>query len=109
MKTCDEVTSAREIRVRETLSGIIDPEIGLNIVDIGLVYGIEADSRNIRVRMTMTSPACPMGEMLLDEVHAGLRHAYPDIEPDIELVWEPQWTPDMMSPEAKALLGWEHA
>lgn len=109
MKTCNEVSSDREVRVRETLSGIIDPEVGLNIVDIGLVYGIEADSRHIRVRMTMTSPACPMSEMLLEEVQAGLRHAYPDIDPDIELVWEPQWTPEMMSPKAKTLLGWDHA
>lgn len=106
MKTCDALTTPREISVRDTLAEIIDPEIGINIVDIGLVYGIEADGKAIRILLTMTSPACPMSEMLLDEIHAGLSHVFPDAELDVDLVWEPVWTPDMMSAEAKTLLGW---
>jgi metal-sulfur cluster biosynthetic enzyme len=107
MKTCNELTSPREIAVREALQKVIDPEIGESIVDVGLIYGIELQDDAISIRMTMTSPACPMGEMILDEVHAELVHAFPEAEIDIEMVWEPVWNPDMISPEAKARLGWK--
>lgn len=107
MKTCNELTSPREIAVREALQKVIDPEIGESIVDVGLIYGIELQDAAISIRMTMTSPACPMGEMILDEVHAELVHAFPEAEIDIEMVWEPVWNPDMISPEAKARLGWK--
>lgn len=107
MKTCNELTSPREIAVREALQKVIDPEIGESIVDVGLIYGIEATDTDVSIRMTMTSPACPMGEMILDEVHAELVHAFPEAEIDIEMVWEPVWNPDMISPEAKARLGWK--
>jgi len=107
MKTLQELSSANEIALRETLLKIADPEIGENIVDLGLIYGVEVDDKSIVVAMTMTSPACPMGEMLLDEVHAELLHAFPDAEIDLRLVWEPAWDPDMMSARAKENLGWE--
>jgi metal-sulfur cluster biosynthetic enzyme len=107
MKTCNELTSPQEIAVREALKKVIDPEIGENIVDLGLIYGIEATDAEVGIRMTMTSPACPMGEMLLDEVHAELVHAFPDAEIDIQMVWEPVWSPDMISAETKKSLGWK--
>lgn len=107
MKTCNELTSPHEIAVREALQKVIDPEIGESIVDVGLIYGIELQDAAISIRMTMTSPACPMGEMILDEVHAELVHAFPEAEIDIEMVWEPVWNPDMISAEAKARLGWK--
>lgn len=107
MKTCNELTLPRELAVREALQKVIDPEIGESIVDVGLIYGIEVNEDAISIRMTMTSPACPMGEMILDEVHAELVHAFPEAEIDIEMVWEPAWNPDMISPEAKARLGWK--
>ena len=107
MKTCNELTLPREIAVRETLQKVIDPEIGESIVDVGLIYGIDVHDAAISIRMTITSPACPMGEMILDEVHAELVHAFPEAEIDIEMVWEPAWNPDMISPEAKARLGWK--
>ena len=107
MKTCNELSSPHEIAVREALKRVIDPEIGENIVDVGLIYGIAATNTDVSIRMTMTSPACPMGEMILDEVHAELLHAFPAAEIDIEMVWEPPWNPDMISAEAKARLGWK--
>lgn len=107
MKTLQELSSANEIALRDTLLKIADPEIGENIADLGLIYSVEADDKSIVVVMTMTSPACPMGEMLLDEVHAELLHAFPDAEIDLRLVWEPAWNPDMMSARAKENLGWE--
>ena len=77
MKTCAELSTPLELAVHDALLRVIDPEIGENIVDLGLVYGIEADARSVKVELTMTSPACPMGEMVLDEAHAELAHALP--------------------------------
>ncbi|CAG0967812.1 Fe-S protein maturation auxiliary factor SufT [Methylophilaceae bacterium] len=107
MKACNDLSSTHEIAVRDALMKVTDPEIGENIVDLGLVYGIEVQEKSIRINMTMTSPACPMGEMLLEEVQAEMMHAFPDSEINIQLVWEPPWDPEMMSADAKAGLGWE--
>ena len=94
--------------VRKALSSVIDPEIGINIVDIGLVYRIEIRERRVEVDMTRTSPACPMGEMLREDVEAALDRCLPDgHELDLRLVWEPAWSPDMMSDSAREQLGWE--
>lgn len=96
-----------EDEVRDALRDVVDPEVGLNIVDLGLVYGIEAGPDRIAVRMTMTSPGCPMGEMILESAHSALRAAAPSVPAiDIELVWEPPWTPDMMSEFARDHFGW---
>lgn len=107
MKTLQESSSAGEVALREALLKVADPEIGENIVDLGLIYGAEVGEKSIIIDMTMTSPACPMGEMLLDEVHAELLHAFPDAKIELRLVWEPAWSPDMMSDQAKKNLGWE--
>lgn len=94
--------------LREALHDVIDPEIGMNIVDLGLIYGITVEAGRARIDMTMTSPACPMGEMLLDEVEAALKKVLPTgWEFEIELVWEPPWSPALMSETARTQLGWE--
>lgn len=94
-------------RVRDLLRQVIDPEVGVNIVDLGLVYRIEASAAGVRVDMTMTSPACPLGEMIVDEARAVLAAGLPGGgEPDISLVWNPPWEPSMMSDRAKESLGW---
>jgi len=108
IKTLNDAPSKLEQIVREALSQVIDPEVGENIVDLGLVYGIEIDENVAKVNLTMTSPACPMGEMLLDDIHATLTRILPNTMTfDINLVWEPPWSPDMMSAEAKQRLGWD--
>lgn len=91
--------------VLDALSEIIDPEVGLNIVDLGLIYAIDARARAIRVRMTMTTPFCPMGGMVTDEVRAVIAHRFPARRIDVDLVWEPRWQPDMMSPIARLEFG----
>jgi len=91
--------------VREALRAIIDPEIGINIVDLGLIYAIEADQQTVRVRMTMTTPSCPMGGMLAEEARALIAQRYPAATVDVDLVWEPPWRSDMMSPAARSQLG----
>jgi metal-sulfur cluster biosynthetic enzyme len=84
--------------IREALRQVIDPELGLNIVDLGLVYRIEVEGARVRIAMTMTSPACPLGDYLKDLVDAAIRAQVPDVRHvDVVLVTEPPWNPDMMS------------
>lgn len=96
-----------EEEVRTVLRGVIDPEIGMNIVDLGLVYGVEISDNRLHVDLTMTTPACPMGEMILDDVRQVLEALMPaGFEIDINLVWDPPWSPDKMSEHARKHLGW---
>jgi metal-sulfur cluster biosynthetic enzyme len=91
--------------VRDALRRIVDPEIGVNIVDLGLVYGVAIDRERVRVTMTMTSPACPLLEFLKAEVRAALMSRYPALRSvEIEIVWDPPWHPDMMSDAARSQL-----
>jgi metal-sulfur cluster biosynthetic enzyme len=94
-----------ETAVREALRQVIDPELGINIVDLGLVYKIEIDGSGVRVVMTMTSPACPLGDYLKDLVDSTVKWRVREVEDvEIVLVWEPPWNPDMMSDAAKRQL-----
>lgn len=107
IKNCNEPLSHLEQSIQDILQQVIDPEVGENIVDLGLVYGIQAEESVVKIILTLTSQACPMGEMLLDDIEAALARQLPNtIEYSIELVWEPQWNPDMMTDEAKQRLGW---
>ena len=93
--------------IREALKTVQDPEAGMSIVDLGLVYGIAVEPGRVRVEMTMTSPACPAAPYLVDESAAAIRAIAPEgTDVQVELVWEPPWTPDRMSLEAQARFGW---
>jgi metal-sulfur cluster biosynthetic enzyme len=93
--------------LREALRAVIDPEAGMNIVDLGLVYRIACEGEVVRVVMTMTSPACPMGEMIRDDVEATLRRSLPaGMRAEVELTWSPPWDPSMMSDKARRHFGW---
>ena len=93
--------------LRDALREVIDPEVGMNIVDLGLVYRIEVAADKVIVEMTMTSPACPMGEMITAEVEAILKDVLPEsLRPDVRLVWSPAWDPSLMSDEARKHYGW---
>jgi metal-sulfur cluster biosynthetic enzyme len=94
--------------VRDALASVMDPEAGMNIVDLGLVYGIAvSEEEGVKVQMTMTSAACPMAEMIVDEVHAAIATAVPEGTPvEVELVWDPPWTPERMSGLAREQFGW---
>lgn len=94
--------------VREVLrQNVHDPEIGLNIIDLGLVYGIDVkDGKVVDIEMTLTSPGCPIGPQLISGVQTYISRAYPDLDAiNVHVVWTPMWTPEMMSQEAKDLLG----
>jgi len=96
---------ATDTDVREALRHVVDPEIGVNIVDLGLVYRIEVESGRARITMTMTSPTCPLADYLKDLVTSAIRRHVPDVvDVDINLEWEPPWDPDMMSDEARRQL-----
>lgn len=94
--------------VCNALRKVIDPEIGMNIVDVGLIYRIAIEGQRVAVDMTMTSPACPMGDMIFEDVATELRKCLPPgFEPEIQLVWEPPWSPALMSEKARQHFGWE--
>jgi metal-sulfur cluster biosynthetic enzyme len=96
-----------EQQILETLKGVCDPEIGINIVDLGLVYQVEKRPEDLYIQITMTSPACPLHGVITRDIDRALRHAYPELGAmTIELVWQPPWSPDMMSESAKKELGW---
>ncbi len=93
--------------IRDALRKVVDPEVGANIVDLGLVYRIELSGRQLLIEMTMTSPACPMGDLIVDDAHAELdRVLPPDVSVNLQVVWEPPWNPSMMSEQCRLRLGW---
>jgi metal-sulfur cluster biosynthetic enzyme len=86
---------------------VIDPEIGISVVDLGLVYEAQASDGRVRVVMTTTAPACPLGESIADDAEAAIRRRVPGVTSvAVELVSEPRWQPSMMSNEARRRLGW---
>jgi metal-sulfur cluster biosynthetic enzyme len=95
-----------EAEILEALRSVEDPEAGMSIVDLGLVYRVSAGEDLVRVEMTMTSPACPLGDYLVDEVAAAVRALAPDADVRVDLVWDPPWTPERMSAEAQKRFGW---
>ena len=89
------------------LRNVIDPELYQNIVDLGLVYGVEVkDANQVFVTMTLTTPHCPLGPQILADIDTFLR-AGGAADVDVQIVWEPMWTPAMMSDELKRELGIE--
>jgi metal-sulfur cluster biosynthetic enzyme len=96
-----------EAALREALTAVIDPEVGLNIVDLGLVYAIRLAGECIEIDLTMTTPSCPMGSMIAEEARrivAGQVPAGTAIA--VNLVWDPPWSPAMMSERAREHFGW---
>ncbi|HEY66117.1 MAG TPA: metal-sulfur cluster assembly factor [Caldilineae bacterium] len=87
---------------------VYDPEIMINIVDLGLVYDIQIDEERkaVTIDMTLTSPGCPIGPQIIRNVEHVVREAFPELEDvQVNLVWTPLWNPEMMSEEAKDRLG----
>ncbi len=93
-------------RLMEQLRTVIDPELGVNIVDLGLVYDVGMVDGVVDVLMTTTSPACPIGAYLTDAIGWALLRLDGVLDVDVELTHDPRWQPSMMSDEAKVQLGW---
>jgi len=95
-----------EGRIIEALSTVYDPEIPVNIYELGLIYDLHITAdRRVRVEMTLTSPACPVAGSLPGEVEAKIRDVEGVADVALELVWDPPWTPDRMTEAAKLELG----
>ena len=91
--------------VLEALHRVEDPELGMDIVDLGLVYDVEIDADKVKVIHTLTSMGCPAGPMIQEDIVRTAREI-PGVEDvEIELTWDPPWTPDRMSDDAKFILG----
>jgi metal-sulfur cluster biosynthetic enzyme len=101
MTTKDEIMQA--------LKNVEDPEIGMNIVDLGLIYGVNWDEEggDVQIDLTLTSPGCPLGPEIIRDIKRQLR-AFRDVYTvDVDLVWQPLWHPSMMSDYAKDELGYD--
>jgi len=93
--------------LQEALRQVIDPEVGMNIVDLGLVYRLEHTSNGVELDLTMTSPACPLGESIAEEAEAALAaQLASECAVRVQLVWNPPWSPARMSEHARKHFGW---
>lgn len=93
--------------ITAALSRVVDPEISINIVDVGLVYGVTVDAKSVHVLVTMTSAACPVIELIVEDAEQELDKVVPsDLKICVELTWEPPWTAARMSASAKRFMGW---
>lgn len=95
-----------EDQVREALRSVIDPELGVNVVDLGLIDAIEVREGRVRVRMALTSPTCPMGGRLKEQAEKRILEQVPGVQAEVALVLEPPWDASRMSESAKRILGW---
>lgn len=95
-----------EEEVLEVLRECYDPEIPINIVDLGLVYKVAIDGEKVSVEMTLTAPGCPVSGLLKDDVTSKLLSLEGVKEANVEIVWDPIWSPEKMSDDAKRQLGW---
>lgn len=100
-----EETTDQATQVREQLKNVIDPELGLNIVDLGLIYDVEVEGGQATVTMTLTSPGCPAGGQIMAAAQEAARGADGVDDADVKLVWKPFWTPDRIDPDVRAALG----
>lgn len=96
-----------EEQILNALRQVIDPELGINIVDLGLVYSVDIEANRVQVAMTMTTPACLLSGMLTTAAEAAIWQFTPEVESvQIRLVWEPPWNPNLISEQGKLELGW---
>jgi len=92
--------------IAELLRQVIDPEVGVNIVDLGLVYSIRVSDGTAVIQMSLTTPGCPLSAYMEDNIHRVLWGAPGISSVDLRIIWEPAWTTEMMSVRAKQELGW---
>jgi len=96
--TTDQVTAC--------LESVTDPELGISVVDLGLIYNVLVEGNKISVDMTLTNPSCPMAGLVAGSVEEALRAAFPEAEVEVSLVWDPPWTPERLTESGRAQLGY---
>jgi metal-sulfur cluster biosynthetic enzyme len=92
--------------VEDALTNVIDPELGLDFVELGLIYGIEIDGANVHVTFTLTTPACPIGPQVTEQIEEFVGELDGVADVACSMVFVPPWTPDKMSEDAKFALGY---
>ena len=106
-----EVDVPREHRlcapIIKALRDVYDPEIPVNVLDLGLIYDVSMEEEKVNIRMTLTAPGCGMGPMIAENVRSQLLTLPGIKEAKVEMVFDPPWTPELMSEDAKRQLGWE--
>jgi len=106
MSSNDDQNDCLDPGVLECLQAVMDPEVGLSIVDIGLVYSAIRQPEHIAVAITLTTRSCPLGEMIVEEIREKLAQRFQDTPHiDVHLVWDPPWTPDLITDHGLELLG----
>lgn len=99
--------SKEELNILQAIKTVIDPEVAVNIVDLGLIYNVthsEAD-KTIHVLMTLSARGCPVGDTIMQHVETVINSFWTDYAVTVELTWEPQWTPENITDDGKAALG----
>lgn len=93
--------------ITAALERVVDPEVAMNIVDVGLVYGVTVRDGRVDVLVTMTSAACPVADVIVEDIEFQLDQSLPaHLKIHVELVWEPPWTAERMSARARLVMGW---
>jgi metal-sulfur cluster biosynthetic enzyme len=93
--------------IRRALRQVKDPEINLSVIDLGLIYDVElSDDGEVGIKMTLTSPGCPSGPEMLADVDRVVRAQDGVTDVNVELVWEPYWTPERIDPKVRSFLGY---
>lgn len=96
-----------EIEILHNLKEIIDPEVTINIVDLGLIYKViyNSDNHSINIVMTLSTKGCPMGDLIMSQIKDCIKRYYPASSLKLDLVWEPEWSRDFITPAGKKQLG----
>ncbi len=100
----DQIIMITKEQVLEQMKEVSDPEIGMDVVNLGLVYDVEINDDRVYIKMTMTAPTCPVTPWILSEAQRVVENLEGVEAADVELVWEPPWNPEMMTDEAKEAL-----
>ena len=98
--------SNKEQSILHQIKTVIDPEVAINIVDLGLIYEVhyQEEDKKIHVMMTLSARGCPVGDTIIQHVKTVIENEYPNDEVQVDLVWEPQWTPQMITEDGKKAL-----
>ena len=103
----DSVAEVSVDQARLVLRRVKDPELNLNIVDLGLIYDIHVDGQKLRIDMSLTSPGCPSGPEIMGEAEQQLRTIPGVSDVEMNLVWSPPWTPERIEPRVRAYMGFD--
>lgn len=98
-------TTITEERVWDVLKTVVDPEIQVNLVDLGLIYDVKVEGKDVHVKMTLTAPGCPMSRFIAMQAQTAVSEIEGVDNAEVELVWDPPWTPSRITPEGRKALG----